>query len=327
MMKTMRPFVIAEPGGPEKLVLREVPRPAPREGWVLIRNRAFGLNRSEWFTRRGESPSVRFPRVLGIECTGEVVDAAGGDLTAGERVAAMMGGMGRQYDGSYAEYVLVPREHVFALKTRLSWTVLGALPEMLQTTHGSLHTGLEIERARNILIRGGTSSIGFMAIALARLAGLEVSATTRTASKAEELHAAGVRHVMIDEGSIAEQARAIHAQGFDRVLELIGASTLLDSLRATRRGGIVCMTGILGGRWVLPEFHPMGDVPTGVKLTSYSGESGDIGATQLQQYVERVESGALEVKLGPVFPFDKLPEAHRLMDDNRADGKIVVEVV
>ena len=85
-------------------------RPLPRDGWVLIRNRAFGLNRSEWFTRRGESPSVEFPRVLGIECVGEVVAAPGSDLTAGFRVAAMMGGMGRQFDGSYAEYVLVPRQ-------------------------------------------------------------------------------------------------------------------------------------------------------------------------------------------------------------------------
>lgn len=326
-MERMRAFVITEPGGPEKLVLREVPRPTPRDGWVLIRNRAFGLNRSEWFTRRGESPSVRFPRVLGIECTGEVVDAPGGDLAAGERVAAMMGGMGRQYDGAYAEFVLVPRRHVFPLTTRLRWSVLGALPEMLQTTHGSLHTGLEIERARNVLVRGGTSSIGFMAIALARAAGLEVSATTRSASKTEELFSAGVRHVLIDNGSVLEQARAIHEQGFDRVLELVGTSTILDSLRATRRGGIVCMTGMLGGQWVLPEFHPMGDVPTGVKLTSYSGESADISAAQLQEYVELVESGALQVKLGPVFPFERLPEAHRLMDENRANGKIVVEIV
>ena len=79
-MEMMRAFVITQPGGPEKLVLREVPKPTPRDGWVLIRNRAFGLNRSEWFTRRGESPSVKFPRVLGIECTGEAVEAPGSDL-------------------------------------------------------------------------------------------------------------------------------------------------------------------------------------------------------------------------------------------------------
>jgi NADPH2:quinone reductase len=326
-MERMRAFVINEPGGPEKLVLREIAKPAARDGWVLIRIRAFGLNRSEWFTRRGDSPSVKFPRVLGIECVGEVVDAPGSDLSAGDCVAAMMGGMGRQYDGAYAEFVLVPRRHVFPLTTSLDWKVLGALPEMFQTTHGSLHTGLEIMRARNLLVRGGTSSIGFMAIALARSAGLEVSATTRSASKAEELQAAGVRHVLIDDGSIVEQARSIYAEGYDRVLELIGASTLLDSLRATRRGGIVCMTGMLGGKWVLPEFHPMGDVPTGVKLTSYSGESGDISVAQLQECVGLVESGALHVKLGPVYPFEKLPDAHRLMDENRANGKIVIEVV
>ena len=118
-MERMRAFVINEPGGPEKLVLREIAKPAARDGWVLIRIRAFGLNRSEWFTRRGDSPSVKFPRVLGIECVGEVVDAPGSDLSAGDCVAAMMGGMGRQYDGAYAEFVLVPRRHVFPLTTSL----------------------------------------------------------------------------------------------------------------------------------------------------------------------------------------------------------------
>jgi NADPH2:quinone reductase len=325
-MTNMRAFVIRKAGGPEQLVLEEVARPAPRDGWVLIRNRAFGLNRSEWFTRRGDSPSVVFPRVLGIECVGEVVAAPGSDLLPGMRVAAMMGGMGRQFDGSYAEYVLVPRQHVFPLETGLDWHTLGALPEMFQTVHGSLYVGLEIERAENLLVRGGTSSIGLAGIALAHAAGLEVTATTRSIDKTELLKAAGATHVLQDDGAIQTQARAIHPDGFDRVLELIGASTLLDSLRATRRGGIVCMTGILGGEWILPEFHPMGDVPTGVKLTSYSGESGDISVAQLQRYVGLVESGALRLKLGPRYPFDKLPEAHALMDENRANGKIVVEV-
>ena len=148
-MEMMRAFVIEEPGGPEKLELQEIPRPKPRDGWGLIENRAFGLNRSEWFTRRGQSPTVQFPRVLGIECVGEVVSAPGSNLSGGMRVAAMMGGMGREFDGSYAEYVLVPRQHVFPLETNLDRKVLGALPEMLQTVHGSLHTGLEIERAEN----------------------------------------------------------------------------------------------------------------------------------------------------------------------------------
>lgn len=324
-MQMMRAYVINEPGGPEKLVLQEKPRPQAKPGWALIRNRAFGLNRSEWFTRRGDSPAVKFPRVLGIECVGEILEAPGGTLAAGQTVAAIMGGMGRQFDGSYAEYVLVPQEHVFPLQTKLEWGVLGALPEMLQTVHGSLHTGLEIERASNLLIRGGTSSIGFAAMALASAEGLEVTATTRNSAKSEELVAAGATHVIQDAGSIAEQARSIYPDGYDRVLELVGASTLLDSLKTARRGGIVCMTGILGGEWVLSKFQPMGDIPTGVKLTSYSGESADISIAQMQKYVSLVEAGKVTPRVGPRFAFDDLQEAHSLMDDNLANGKIVVE--
>ena len=115
----MRAYVITEPGGPDKLELQEVQTPSPRSDWVLIKNRAFGLNRAEWFTRRGDSPSVLFPRILGIECVGEVVEAPGADLESGQTVAAMMGGMGRQFDGSYAEYVLVPKANVFPLQTEI----------------------------------------------------------------------------------------------------------------------------------------------------------------------------------------------------------------
>ena len=323
----MRAYVITDPGGPEKLELKEIERPLPRRDWVLIRNRAFGLNRSEWFTRRGDSPSVSFPRVLGIECVGEVVEAPDGDLDPGQTVAAMMGGMGRQFDGSYAEYVLAPRANVFLLQTQLEWAILGALPEMLQTVHGSLYTALEIDRAQSLLVRGATSSIGFAAMALARSAGLEVTATTRNPNKTDELLAAGATHVIVDDGSIADSIRSIYPDGIDRVLELIGTTTLLDSLQATRRGGIVCMTGILGGNWTLSEFHPMEDVPTGVKLTSYSSETSDISATQLQRYVSQVESGELKFKIGPRYEFDRLQEAHALMDRNLANGKIVVEVV
>lgn len=322
----MRAYVISDPGGPEKLELKDIAQPAARCGWVLIRNRAFGLNRSEWFTRRGESPSVSFPRVLGIECVGEVVEAPDIGLGPGQTVAAMMGGMGRQFDGSYAEFVLVPGANVFPLQTKLDWGILGALPEMLQTVHGSLHTGLEIDRANTLLVRGATSSIGFAAMALARLRGVEITATTRDPGKSDELIAAGATHVLIDDGSLAESMRAIYPNGIDRVLELVGTTTLLDSLRATRRGGIVCMTGILGGQWALSEFHPMGDIPTGVKLTSYSGEAADISVEQLQRYVSLVESGKLSLKTGPRFAFDQLQEAHNLMDRNRANGKIVIEM-
>jgi len=320
----VKAWVIHRAGGPEQFQLEDVETPVPRVGWALIRIRAFGLNRSEWFTRRGDSPSVRFPRVLGIECVGEIIDPGGLDLEPGTTVAAIMGGMGRKFDGSYAEYTLVPHECVFAIRTQLPWEKLAALPEMLQTTHGSLYAGLEIKRAESLLIRGGTSSIGMAALALAKYAGLKVGTTTRVPGKLEELKAAGADEVWIDNGEIHRQIIDEREKPYDRVLELIGATTLLDSLRCVGRGGIVCMTGILGGKWVLNDFHPMGDIPTAVKLTSYSGEAADLTPQQLQNYVGLVEKGELEMKTGPVFEFEELVEAHRLMDANQAGGKIVI---
>ena len=320
----MKAWIIREAGGPECFTLEEIDTPGPRRGWALIKIQAFGLNRSEWFTRIGDSPGVKFPRVLGIECVGEVIDSGGPGLETGATVAAIMGGMGRDFDGSYAEYTLVPHSCVFPIATRLSWERLAALPEMLQTTHGSLHTGLEIERADSILIRGGTSSIGMAALALAKDAGLYVATTSRSSSKVDMLREAGADEVWIDDGSLSNQIIDRGHRLYDRVLELIGATTLIDSLRCVGAGGIVCMTGILGGQWTLENFEPMADIPTGVKLTSYSGGSSDISKDQLQRYIELVEEGKLIIQTGPVFKFEELVQAHVLMDANQAGGKIVV---
>jgi len=174
------------------------------------------------------------------------------------------------------------------------------------------------------LIRGGTSSIGMAALTLAKYAGLKVVTTTRGPGKIDELKAAGADEVWIDNGEIHQQIEEQRGEPYDRVLELIGASTLLDSLRCVGPGGIVCRTGILGGEWVLNDFHPMGDIPTAVKLTSYSGEAADLAPTQLQGYIGLVENGELEVKTGPVFDFEELVGAHKLMDANQAGGKIVI---
>src|SRR5271165_3514991 len=116
-MATMKAAVIRRAGGPEVLKIESVPVPVPKPGEVLIRVKAFGLNRSELFTRQGHSPSVRFPRILGIEAVGVVEEAPSGEFDRGVVVATAMGGLGRLFDGGYAEFTCVPASQVQAIRT------------------------------------------------------------------------------------------------------------------------------------------------------------------------------------------------------------------
>ncbi|MCH7548799.1 MAG: zinc-binding dehydrogenase [Candidatus Krumholzibacteriota bacterium] len=324
MTTHMRAIVVEKPGGPEVLRLKERPVPEPEPGWVLIQVKAFGLNRSELFTRRGDSPSVQFPRILGIEAVGEVVAAPGGEFQAGQTVATAMGGMGREFDGSYAEYTCVPVGQVQVLETKLDWATLGALPEMIQTAWGSLYTSLRLEEGQSLLIRGGTTSIGLAAAVLAKKIGVSVAATTRQADREEMLRDNGADHVFIDNGEIAPDVRRVFDGGVDRVLELIGTTTLLDSLRAAKRHGVVCMTGIVGNQWEFERFAPMGAIPTTVHLTCYAGEAADFMQTPLQEFVREIEAGRTGVRTGRVFRLEEIIDAHRVMEDNTASGKLVV---
>lgn len=168
----MNAAVIYRPGSAEELILQERLIPVPGEGQVLIRIKAFGLNRSELMTRKGLSPNVQFPRVLGIECVGEVEADPSGEFPKGQQVMAMMGGMGRDFDGSYAEYTVLPKQLLHPFQSTLPWEVLGAIPEMFQTVHGSLYLALDIQPGETLLIRGGTSSVGMLAIQIATNLGL-----------------------------------------------------------------------------------------------------------------------------------------------------------
>jgi NADPH:quinone reductase-like Zn-dependent oxidoreductase len=324
MMAIMKAAVIYEAGGAEVLKIENRPIPTPWEGEVLIRVKAFGLNRSELFTRQGHSPNVEFPRILGIEAVGLVEEAPGNEFRRGEIVATAMGGMGRAFDGSYAEYTCVPTAQVQSVDTELGWEVLGALPEMLQTAWGSLFKSLRIARGDRLLVRGGTTSVGLAAAAIAKNHGAVVASTTRNPDRETLLRESGVDQVFIDTGTIAEQVREVCAGGVDKVLELVGTTTLKDSLRCAKKGGVVCMTGIVGNKWSFDSFAPMEAIPTAVCLTTYAGEAEDFMRTPLQELIEQIAGGTLKAQVGKTFDLAHIVEAHRCMEANKAGGKIVV---
>jgi NADPH2:quinone reductase len=324
MTDTMRAIVLDGPGPPDALAIRELPVPTPAAGWVLIDVKAFGLNRSELHTRQGLASGVTFPRVLGIEAAGVVARCPGGEFPVGQQVVTMMGGMGRTFDGGYAEFTCVPASQVIPFVSDLEWSTLGAVPEMLQTAYGSLSVGLDAQPGQSILIRGGTSSVGMAAAVLAKRRDMTVLSTTRSANKAAALTDVGVDHVLTDDGNVARQVRDILSAGVDTALELVGTPTLPDTLQSTRQHGVVCFTGMLSNVWTVREFYPIEYLPRGVRLTAYHGEAEDLPQAVLQEFLDAVAAGKVVVPIARVYAFDQIAEAHGAMEAGAAAGKLVV---
>jgi NADPH:quinone reductase-like Zn-dependent oxidoreductase len=322
----MRAVVVAAPGGPEVLQLRDVPVPEPERGTILIRVKAFGLNRSELHFRRGQATSGSFSRIPGIEAAGVVESAPGDEFPAGTQVMTMMGGMGRDFDGGYAEFVVVPARQVLPFRSDLPWDTLGAVPEMLQTAYGSLEVGVRPAEGDSLLIRGGTSSVGLTLAVLARLRGHTVLSTTRSASRSSLLEGVGVDHVLLDNGRLAQAVRDIVPDGVDGAVELVGVDVLGDTLRAVRSGGTVCFTGMLSDNWSIPDFYPMDWIPNGVRLTAYSGDAAALPPSVLQEFLDAVAAGAARVPVGGVYRLDDIVQAHRDMEAGTVGGKGVVLV-
>jgi NADPH:quinone reductase len=321
--RTMRAMVLSQPGGPENLVLADVPLPVPHPGWVRIEVRAFGLNRSELHTRLGLAEGVTFPRVLGIEAVGVVDECPDGRFAPGQQVATMLGGMGRVFDGGYAEFVCVPCAQVIPFESALPWATLGAIPETLQTAYGSLTIGLDLQAGQTLLIRGGTSALGLAVARLAKDSGATVLATTRQPDRASALRENGVDHVIVDDGRVAQAVHHILPNGVDAALELVGTPTLPDTLRATRVHGTVCFTGMLSNQWTVEQFYPIDYIPRGVRLTAYAGGASDLPAAVLQTYLDRVASGSISVGLVQTYALKDIAQAHADMEHNRVFGKLV----
>lgn len=325
MSDTMRAVVLDRAGGPEVLEIRDDwPKPEPVPGRVLIRVMAFGLNRGEMYTRLGHSPAVTFPRVLGIECAGIVEAAPGTPFEPGQTVVATTGGMGRAYDGGYAEFASVPGEHVHAVETTLDWTQLAAAPEAFHTAWGALEPALGIQAGQSLLIRGGSSAVGLVAADYAKAQGLTVLSTTRDPARADRLREFGADHAVIDDENIAPKVRDLLPDGVDVLFDLVGTKVLDDSFACVRRGGTLCMAGLLGGEWVIPDFAPGAVIPSTTRFTYFSSSATPMPTAALQAYLDGLADGTYRMPLDRVFRFDEIQDAHACMEANAALGKIVV---
>lgn len=315
--ETMKAVVLMEPTPAENVVLSEVSVPQARPGWVLVKVKAFGLNHSEQILRLSEIKAdyINKPIIPGIECVGEVADPSDSSFHEGQKVVALMGGMGRSFNGSYAQYVLLPTSHVFPAETELSWAEVAAVPETYFTAWGSLFECLGLSKNDTLLVRGGTCALGYAAIHLAKALGCRVIATTHRERKLSLLKEAD--QAVLDTGTLAGSF-----SGVTKALELVGPKTLRDTLRCVEKGGVVCNTGILGGVYSLNGFDPIKEIPNGVYLTGFF--SNYPTRQTMTDVFSFLSDHQITPEVGAVYPFEEISKALFDMDHHKVDGKIVV---
>jgi NADPH2:quinone reductase len=321
----MRAIVIEKFGGPDSLVYKELPEPEPLVGHVVIAVKAFGINHAEMHMRRGEWAEAA--EVSGIECVGLVKACPGGEFPVGAKVAALMGGLGRTINGSYAEFTRAPASNVARIESDLPWAELAAIPETYATAWTCLFRNLEITQGQTLVIRGATSSFGQAAVNLAVNAGTHVIATSRNPQRFAMLEELGAARAETEGPGLSE--RIAEAKQIDAVLDLVGNSTILDSLAMLRRGGRACLAGWLGGLDPIADFNPLLQMASGVYLTFFGsfvfGTPGfPLSDVPLQTIAEQVAAGRLKAKPSRVFRFHEIREAHRVMEAGEARGKMVV---
>jgi NADPH:quinone reductase-like Zn-dependent oxidoreductase len=296
---------------------------------VVIDVKAFGLNHAEIYFRKGAWGDVA--EITGIECVGTVRSDPDARFTLGQKVMALVGGLGRSLNGSYAELVCAPNTNVVAVESELSWEELAAIPESYATAWTSLMGILALGKDQIIAIRGATSALGQAAVNIANHAGARVIATTRNPSRTAMLEALGAKEVLLESSELAKRIRERHLQGIDAVLDIVGNTAVLDSLAMLKRGGHACLVGFLGGGGPL-SLEPVFQIPSGRHLTVFASAlvtgtpEFSLREIPFQAIADRAAAGLYKAKPAKVFRFEDIQEAHRLAKSNAAGGKIVIRV-
>lgn len=326
----MKAILVNKKGNAENLQVSTYQKPESKTGFVLVANKAFGINRAEVYMRKGEFGETH--DILGIEFAGIVEDDPSDTYKKGQKVISFVGGLARELGGSYAEYVSVPLQNIIAIETEMPWNELAAIPESYATAWAILNWGLQAKPGQSILVRGGTSTLGLASIVLAKQMGLSVLATSRSVEKIPLLKKYGADDAIVDDGNMNGKIRQILPNGVMNIVELIGTTSLVDSLSAAAKNGTVCLAGFLGGLVPMENFMPLMQIPSSVKLTSF-GSAFVIGNQDfpyaeipMQKIVTDIAQNKIPNILTHTFSFDNIVEAHQLMETNNVNGKIVVTV-
>lgn len=310
---------------PKDLKISNVKIPEVKSGWVLVKVKAFGLNHSELIVRKYEAnaPYIKLPVIPGIECVGEIEDASDSEFKVGEKVVALMGGMGRSFDGSYAEYALLPIHHVFAANTKLDWIEMAAIPETFFTAYGSLFDCLQLQEDDVLLIHGATSALGLASIQLAKAVGATVIGTTRKEERLKFLKEVGADFAILDDANLTKKVFRAFPNGITKVLELVGATAIEKTAKILKKHGIVCSTGQLGGA-TNQDFDVIKAIPNSVYLTSFY--SNYPSQEVMNNIFKIIDDNKIKPVIGYKFKIEEIAQAHILMEENKANGKIVVTV-
>ena len=327
----MRAVVVTEPGPPEVLTVREVADPEPRPGEVVVDVAATAVNRADLLQRQGNyPPPPGAPGYLGLECSGTI--AAVGDAVAGwsvgDEVCALLGG------GGYAEQVAVPVGQLLPVPAGVSLVDAAALPEAACTVWSMVFGALagRLQHGERLLVHGGTSGIGTMAIQVAKARGATVFATAGTPRKVAVCHELGAEVAINYRDELFEERIASETgdRGVDVVLDNMGAMYLERNMASLAIGGRLIVLGLQGG--VKGEIN-LGTLlakratvhAAGLRARPLTEKAAVVSETHANVW-PLIESGAVRPVIDRVLTLDDASEAHRLVESSEHIGKVLLRV-